>query len=263
MSHQIGQRIAIKPSGVALIAIYLVFIAVVMRTLTYSNIRSRLPGYLWLELVYVLLFTALFWRTRVPVWLKHLYFAFQSVLVWFILSLYPEFDFVVVLFLLLSCQASLFFTSHIRWIWVITLVLLTGGSLIFYLGLLHGLALALTTMASEIVILSYVIVNQETETARKKSQALLNELQATHEQLQSYMAQVEEFTALEERNRLARELHDTLSQLIFSISLTSRSAQLLLEKDPARVSEEISRLQSISSMALSQVRSLIAELRPH
>jgi signal transduction histidine kinase len=107
-----------------------------------------------------------------------------------------------------------------------------------------------------------VIVNQETEKARQNSQALLNELQATHEQLESYMAQVEELTTIEERNRLARDLHDTVSQLIFSISLTSRSAQLLLKKDPARVGEEISRLQNVSSAALSQLRSLITQLRP-
>jgi signal transduction histidine kinase len=253
---------SIKPSRVALIAIYLVFTAVVLRTLTYGDIRLLLPRYLWLQLVYIILFTALFWKPDIPRWSTHLYFVLQSVLVWIILSLYPEFDFVVVLFLLLSYQASLFFAGRERWIWSILLVLLTGGSLMFYLGFLRGLALALTTMASEIVILSYVIVNQETETARKKSQALLNELQRTHEQLQSYMAQVEELTAIEERNHLARELHDTVSQLIFSIALTSRSAQLLLEKDPGRVGEEISRLQSVSSSALSQLRSLITQLRP-
>lgn len=252
----------IKPSRVALIAIYLIFASVVIRTLTYSEIHLLLPRYLWLELIYITLFTIVFWQQRIRLWLMHLYLVFQSVLIWVILSLYSEFDFIVVLYLLLSGQASMYLVGRSRWVWTVILVALTGGSLIFYLGLLRGLALALTNMASEIVILSYVIVIQETETARQKSQSLLNELQATHEQLQSYAAQVEELTAIEERNRLARELHDTVSQLIFSISLTSRSAQLLLETDPRRVGEEISRLQSISSAALNQLRSLITQLRP-
>jgi len=262
LSDRMDDTTPIKPSRVALIAIYLVFAAVAIRTLTYGDIRLLLPRYLWLELVYIVLFTALFWKPDIPGWLTQLYFVFQSVLVWIILSLYPEFDFVVVLFLLLSYQAALFFSGRLRWLWIILLAALTGGSLMFYLGPLRGLALSLTTIASEFVILSYVIVNQETESARKKSQALLNELQATHQQLESYMAQVEELTAIEERNRLARELHDTVSQLIFSISLTSRSAQLLLKKDPARVGEEISRIQTVSSTALSQLRSLITQLRP-
>ncbi len=262
MSDQMDRRTPIKPSRIAVVAIYLVFTAVILRTLTYEDIRPLLSRYLWLELVYIILFTALFWKPNIPAWLTHLYFVLQSMLVLTILSLEPEFDFVVLLFLLLSYQAALFFSGRVRWLWLIILASLTGGSLMFYLGFLRGLALGLTTMASEIVILSYVIVNQETETARTKSQALLNELQATHEQLQAYMAQAEELTAIEERNRLARELHDTVSQLIFSISLTSRSAQLLLKKDPERVGEEISRLQAVSGTALSELRSLITQLRP-
>jgi signal transduction histidine kinase len=67
---------------------------------------------------------------------------------------------------------------------------------------------------------------------------------------------------MQERNRLARDLHDTVSQLIFSISLTTRSAQLLLEKDPARLPEVLKRLQQMTSDALSQLRSFITQLRP-
>lgn len=262
MSEQMDYATPIKPSRVALVAIYLVFIAVVLRTLTYGIRPQLLPAYLGLDLVYAVLFTILFWKPGIPQWLIHLYFAFQSVVVLIMLSLDPEFDFVVLLFLLLGYQAALFFRGRVRWVWTLALVALTGGSLMFHLGPLRGLAIGLTTMAAEIVILSYVIVSQETEAARKKSQTLLNELQTTHEQLQSSMAQVEELTTLEQRNHLARELHDTVSQLIFSIALTSRSAQVLLKKDPRRVAEEISRLQNVSSTALSQLRSLITQLRP-
>ena len=67
---------------------------------------------------------------------------------------------------------------------------------------------------------------------------------------------------MQERNRLARELHDTVSQLIFSINLTTRSAQLLLKKDPARVPDQLKRLQEMTTDALSQLRSLITKLRP-
>jgi signal transduction histidine kinase len=241
---------------------YLAYAAVVARTLTLEEIRPLLPQYLVLELVYIVLLTALFWKPNLSSWLLHLYFAMQSTLVLLILSMRPEFDFVIVLFALLSYQASLLFAGRRRWIWVIALVLLSGGSLIFYLGFMQGLALALTTMAAEIVIPAYVMVSQDIETARVQSQNLLVELRDTHEQLQAYASQVEELAAMQERNRLARELHDTVSQHIFSISLTARSAQLLLEKDPPRVSEQLHRLQAMTTDALSQLRSLITQLRP-
>jgi signal transduction histidine kinase len=132
----------------------------------------------------------------------------------------------------------------------------------FFQGVLEGLALSLTTIAAEIVIPAFMIVNHEIEKARAKSQHLLDELQEAHRQAQVYADQVEELAAVQERNRLASELHDSVSQLIFSISLTARAAQLLLDKDPRRVAEQLSYLQQITGEALGQLRSLITQLRP-
>lgn len=263
LSDQMGPRITpLKPGRIGLIAIYLAFAAVVARTLTSESTGLLLPRYLWLELVYLALYTVALWKPRLPVWMMHCYFILQSALALLILSLNPEFDFVAVLFFLLGYQASLFFSGRLRWAWVSAFVLLTGGSLMFYLGFLQGLALALTTMAATIVIPAYVIVNHEIELAKTNSQALIDELQDAHQQLQSYTSQVEELAAIKERNRLARDLHDTVSQLIFSISLTACSAQLLLEKDPPRVAEQLERLQGMTAEALSQLRSFITQLRP-
>jgi signal transduction histidine kinase len=91
---------------------------------------------------------------------------------------------------------------------------------------------------------------------------LLAELQQAHQKLQEYAEQADELATARERNRLARDLHDTVSQLIFSIILTARSARLLLDRDPARLPEQLDRLQEMTSNALSQLRSLIAKLRP-
>ena len=252
----------LKPGWIGVIAIYLAFTAVVVRTLGVEENRPYLTWYLGLELIYIVLYSLVIWRYNLPGWLMHLYLVIQSVLVLWLLSLRPQFDFIVVLFLLLTYQVSLAFAGRMRWIWIGFLVFLTGGSLIYYLGLLRGLALSLTTIAGEIVIPAYVIVNHEIETARAKSQKLLSELQLSHQRLQLYAEQVEEMAAVQERNRLARELHDTVSQLIFSISLTARSAQLLLAKDLLRVSEQLHHLQRMTGEALSQLRSLITQLRP-
>jgi signal transduction histidine kinase len=252
----------LKPGRIGLIAMYLAYAAVVARTLTIEVIRPLLPWYLGLELVYVALLTAVNWKPDLPGWMMHLYLMLQSALILGILSLRPQFDFVVILFLMLSHQASLFFTGRMRWTWVTGLVLLTGGSLSYYLGFIRGLGLALTTMAFEIVIPAYLIVNRDIENARVESELLLNELQDTHQKLETSAGQVEQLAAMQERNHLARELHDSVSQLIFSISLTARSAQLLLERDLARVPEQLNRLKEMTTDALSQLRSFIIQLRP-
>ena len=244
------------------IAIYLVFLAVVIRTFAIEENRPLIGWYAGFELIFLILYTVMLFIPSMPGWLKHFCLTLQCGMILYAISWRPEFDFLVVFFLMLTYPASFFFTGKMRWVWVFTLVLLTCGSLIFYLGLIRGLALSLTTMAGEIVLPAFLIVNHEIETTRNQSQALLKELQETHQQLELYAAQVEDLATVQERNRLARELHDTVSQFIFSINLTTRSAQLLLKTAPDRVPEHLNRLQEMTTSALGQLRSLITQLRP-
>jgi signal transduction histidine kinase len=131
------------------------------------------------------------------------------------------------------------------------------------LGWLEGLALVMLFLAVCAFLISYDFLYSRTQADQAESQRLLADLQFAHQKLQEYAAQAEELAAARERNRLARELHDSVSQVLFSVTLTSQSARLLLERDPARVSAEIDNLQEMTSHALGQLRSLIAELRPH
>jgi signal transduction histidine kinase len=85
------------------------------------------------------------------------------------------------------------------------------------------------------------VANHEAEMGRLRSQALLEDLQGTQRWLMDYAGQVEELAWLQERGRLARELHDTGSQLVLCITLTSRSAQMLPNQDPGRAREPLER----------------------
>jgi signal transduction histidine kinase len=130
------------------------------------------------------------------------------------------------------------------------------------LGWLEGLALVLLYLAVCAFLISYDFLYSRMQANQAESQRLLADLQTAHQKLQESAAQAEELAAARERNRLARELHDSVSQAIFSITLTSQSARLLLEREPARVPEQIDRLQAMTADALSQLRALIAQLRP-
>jgi signal transduction histidine kinase len=252
----------IRLGSIGYLAIYLVYAAVMARTLTEESIRPRLPVYLALLLLFICAYSLVLWAPKLPGWIIHLYFGLQSVLILWLISIYPEFDFLILLYVLLSAQASLVISGYARWIWVGIFVLLSGGSLMLYLGVLRGLSLSLTTIAGVIVVPTYIMVYRENELARRQSQALLGELQETNQRLQLYASQVEDLAALQERNRLARQLHDTVSQFVFSISLTARSAQVLLESDTARLPQQLERLQIMTGEALAQLRSLITRLRP-
>jgi signal transduction histidine kinase len=74
--------------------------------------------------------------------------------------------------------------------------------------------------------------------------------------------QSRELSILSERNRLALELHDVVSQKLFSLTLTAEAAATQLDRDPAAARAQVHRLQQLARDALAELRSLILGLRP-
>jgi PAS domain S-box-containing protein len=68
--------------------------------------------------------------------------------------------------------------------------------------------------------------------------------------------------ALEERQRLARELHDSVSQALYGIALGARASLRALERDPAGARAPIEYVLSLAEAGLAEMRALIFELRP-
>ncbi len=74
--------------------------------------------------------------------------------------------------------------------------------------------------------------------------------------------QAGELAAGEERAHLARELHDSVTQALFSMTLVSRSVELLLDRDQDAARDQLSQLRELQREALAEMRALIFELRP-
>jgi PAS domain S-box-containing protein len=74
--------------------------------------------------------------------------------------------------------------------------------------------------------------------------------------------QAAQLAAGQERAHLARELHDSVTQALFSMGLTARSLEILLDKDPAAAREKLAELRDLQRDALAEMRALIFELRP-
>src|SRR5919202_3440434 len=71
-----------------------------------------------------------------------------------------------------------------------------------------------------------------------------------------------ELTVVEERNRLARELHDAVNQTLFSVTLIADAAALLVDTEPERAKEQLRAVRELARGAMDELRSLIFELRP-
>jgi signal transduction histidine kinase len=74
--------------------------------------------------------------------------------------------------------------------------------------------------------------------------------------------QAQEVAVLEERQRLARELHDSVSQALFAVALGARTARTLVERDPGRAVEPLDYVLAQAEAGLAEMRALIFELRP-
>lgn len=71
-----------------------------------------------------------------------------------------------------------------------------------------------------------------------------------------------ELTIAEERSRLAHELHDAVSQKLFSLRLTAQAAAALVDRDPARAKGELQQVATLAGEAVDELRAAVVELRP-
>jgi len=196
-------------------------------------------------------------------WFRYslLYLVLQTVLIFMLLSMPGSPDFFASLFAILSMQIMLHLETRVWVIWIalwtfVTTLLLVKdyGSQAYALGLLYT--------AGNVFYGFYAQATRRAQTIREENLNLAQELQEANQKLKTYSTQMEQLVVARERNRLARDLHDSVTQTVFSMTLTTQSAALLLDRNPERVSAQLDRLSQLAGNALSEMQTLISELRP-
>ena len=109
------------------------------------------------------------------------------------------------------------------------------------------------------------VFNETTNTFNAHDQVLLEMLANTAViaiKNATFYKHTQEAAAAEERAHLARELHDAVSQTLFSTSIIAESLPRLWEKNPERVRYGLDQLHVLTKSALAEMRTLLMELRP-
>jgi len=144
-----------------------------------------------------------------------------------------------------------------------------------YLGVMAGLVLPIVTRVTwEIALLNALVfspaiffvvvftqVSLEERAARRRAEKLTAELEAANRQLAAYAAQAEELAISNERNRLAREIHDNLGHYLTVVNVQIRAAQAILTADPAKAQDALTKAQALTQEGLQAIRQSIAALR--
>lgn len=120
------------------------------------------------------------------------------------------------------------------------------GFIWFSVALLFGL----------VVVFLQLLVNAVLSERRSREQ-----LATAHEQLRQYALRTEELATLQERNRIAREIHDSLGHSLTVFNLHLEAAIRLLESDPVEVKELLLEAKQLGATALQEVRQSVSTLR--
>jgi signal transduction histidine kinase len=167
----------------------------------------------------------------------------------------------IFLFFILSVTVMLYNPLRRGLLWLAGFVLLTGWFFFEQEGLVGGLrAMAIYTGG---YLFFGVITNALTQArlAQRRNALLLRELQAKNRQLQAYAAQMETLAAIEERNRLAREMHDTIGHRLTAAAVQLDVAERLALQEPERAAALIRAGRQQVRDALQDLRRTVGRLR--
>jgi NarL family two-component system sensor histidine kinase YdfH len=125
--------------------------------------------------------------------------------------------------------------------------LFTGGTGMIWLVLVAG--------PMTVFVILYVVLYSRQADAREKAQELLADLEAANRRLTEYADRIEDLTLANERQRMARELHDTLAQGLAGLILQLEAADSHLSQGHSE------KAQSITQQAMTRARATLSESR--
>ena len=244
-------------------ALVLTYAAAAARSIFQLEDRADLPILIGCLVFYLLLLVLEPFLVSRNLAYLHIINALQTGIALFLMLVIDNLDYFALLVIPPCTLSMLYFQRKIAIIWIGGIIFAIIAALLasFPIDESIGYIIIYPTASFLYTALSYLA--KQAEEAKKRSDVLLADLQIANQKLQEYSAQVEELAAANERNRLARELHDSVTQIIFGLTLSAQAARILIDRDPARAALELDHLKVLAQSALAEMRELIQELHPH
>ena len=111
------------------------------------------------------------------------------------------------------------------------------------------------------IVMTVTVFMIRTVKARQDAAQLAQELKFAYLRLRESAIQAEEFAASRERNRLAREIHDTIGHRLTVVNVQLEVALTMLERAPGTARDAINKSQSMIQEGLQEIRVSVGELR--
>jgi len=192
---------------------------------------------------------------------SQLYLALQTAVVTSLLLLRPGSLMLPLLFCVLSMMAPMLVIPRSAALWVTIFILVNTFHCTSFRDYEHGWMVSLPFTVGYIFCGTFAMSLVWTSRAQRRSEALLAELQVAHQQLQAYTDRVEELAVSQERNRLAREMHDTMGHRLTVAAVQLEGAERLIPTNPARAATMVNTVRKEVIEALAELRRTVATLR--
>jgi len=119
----------------------------------------------------------------------------------------------------------------------------------------------LTFSPAIIFVIIFVKATQSAELAQARAETLAAELAEANRKLGDYAVQAEELATIQERNRLAREIHDNLGHYLTVVNVQINAARAMLDIDKARADTALDKAARLTQDGLAAVRQSVSSLR--
>ena len=161
----------------------------------------------------------------------------------------------------LAGQAVVLLSRHIMFAACALMWLLLVVPMTILIGWRPALVLGVFFLAGIVFVVVITELAVKEQRANREIERLVAELQSANDKLRQYADQVEELATLKERNRLAREIHDSLGHYLTVVIVQIEAAIALIEKDRERSLDGLRKAQGLAQKGLAEVRESVAVLR--
>lgn len=195
-----------------------------------------------------------------PAWTVHFFLAVHGSLVGALMFLQPGWTMYPVLYMTPITWSILILPLQWGLFWIAVYTFATSMSIAVGISPGEGLIAFFLYGVLYCFLGAFASALARADAARSASQALLADLQQAHAQLQEYATRVEELAIMEERSRLAREMHDTLGHRLTVASVQLEAAQRLCANDSERAADLIDTVREQVRDGLRELRATVATL---
>jgi len=144
--------------------------------------------------------------------------------------------------------------------WIFYVVRIEPLDPFWYRNVHQVIFFSIYTLGLVFVVAMAHVVRRE-QSSRANAEKLLHDLEGSHRQLQTYALRIAELAATEERNRLARDIHDSLGHYLTVINVQLEKALAFRERKPVDAEQAVKDAKRLAGEALQDIRRSVGTLR--